>query len=107
MSTATGTCESEERAPPSLSRQKGFIVENADILNAETMKAILRIVMMEVGKETVIRRDGRVVQTSPVILENSVTREVSISLDNIENPEVIRHIYNIVNNRRASLNEPV
>lgn len=92
---------------PPTSRQKTFIVENADILDVDTKKAILRIVMMEVGKEvTVGGVDGRAAQTNPVVLENRTTREVSINLDSIDTPEVIHHIYNIVSNRRALLNEP-
>jgi hypothetical protein len=82
--------------PPSAARQKTFVVENG---------AILRLVMMEVGKTvTVATAEGEEVR--PVILENQTTGEVSVHLDNIDNPDVILHIYNIVSNRRASLNEP-
>ena len=62
--------------------------------------------MMEVGRTvTVTPADGGE-EVRPVILENQTTGEVSVHLDNIDNPDVILHIYNIVSNRRASLNEP-
>ena len=94
--------------PPPISRQKTFIVENADILDTDIKKAILRITIMEVGREVVVKgSDGEIVQTKPVIMENVTTREVSINLDNIDKPEVVLHIYNIISNRRVSLNEPV
>jgi hypothetical protein len=89
--------------PPSAARQKTFAAENGAILDNDTKQAILRLVMMEVGK-TVTTAEGEEVR--PVILENQTTGEVSVHLDNIDNPDVIRHIYNIVSNRRASLNEP-
>jgi hypothetical protein len=96
---------SSREPPPSASRQKTFVVENAAILDQDTKKAILRLVMMEVGKtNTVATAEGTEVR--PVILENRTTGAVSIHLDNIDNPDVILHIYNIVSNRRASLNEP-
>jgi hypothetical protein len=89
--------------PPSAARQKTFVVENGAILDRDTKKAILRLVMMEVGK-TVATAEGEGVR--PVILENRTTGEVSVHLDNIDNLDVILHIYNIVSNRRASLNKP-
>lgn len=88
---------SEGRAPPSETRQKTFVVENAEILDNETQLTILRLVMMEVG-----RGSG----AGPVVLEHGATGLVSINLDNIPNPDVIRHIYNIVRVRRAALDEP-
>ena len=97
--------------PPSLSRQKTYIVENADILDMDTKKAILCTVMMEVGKERAIRNTSNAVppesETVPIVSENLATRELSINLDNIESAEVILHIYNSVYNRRAALDEPV
>lgn len=106
--------------PPSAARQKTYVVENGGILDFDTKKAILRLVMMEVGRTVtattsgpdgeevgrpVTGPDGEEV-TRPVILVNQTTREVSVHLDNIDNPDVILHIYNIVSNRRATLNEP-
>ena len=92
--------------PPSVSRQKSFIVENGGILDVDTKKAILRLVMMEIGKTvTVTAADGSK-EERPVVLENRTTKEVSVNLDNVDSPEIILHIYNIVSNRRASLNEP-
>jgi hypothetical protein len=91
------------RGPPPPSRQKSYIVENAGILDPDTKKTILRIVMMEVGKFG----GARASQTPrPVVLENGTTGEISIHLDHIDNAEVVLHIYNIVSNRRAALNEP-
>lgn len=100
--------QNERPPPPSIDRQKEFIVENADNLDINTKKAILRVVMLEVGEtgevtDTESASGKRVV---PVVLENKASQEVSISLNNIENAEVILHIYNIVYNRRAALNEP-
>lgn len=93
-------------SPPTTSRQKTFVVENGAILDPDTKRAILRIVMMEVGKTaTATTADGKE-EVRPIILENQTTRELSVHLDNIDNPDVLLHIYNIVNNRRASLNEP-
>ena len=98
----------ERQSQPSVARQKTFIVEHADILDEITMKTIQRIVMMAIGgKEIVIRDpDEKVVQTIPVVLESGTTHEISINLDNIDNPDIILQIYNIVYNRRAALNEP-
>ena len=88
---------------PSLSRQKSYIIENESILDHNTKIAILGIVIMEVGPTT-MANDEKI--SHPIILENQTTKEVSINLDNIDNVEVIRHIYNIVSNRRALLSEP-
>lgn len=87
--------------PPTVARQKDFIIENSQILDEKLKMAILRLVMMEVGKTATI--DG---VERPVVLENRTTRELSIDFDAIANPEVILHIYNIVDNRRRSLDEP-
>ncbi|GFR88932.1 hypothetical protein ElyMa_002530000 [Elysia marginata] len=92
--------------PPSVSRQKTYVVENGGILDHDTKKAVLRIVMMEVGTEVTSSEPGGKKTSRPVVLENQTTGEVSIHLDNIDNPDVINHIYNIVNTRRASLDEP-
>lgn len=93
-------------SPPSAFRQMTYVVENGGILDRDTKKAILRLVMMEVGKTvTATGPDGEEV-TRRVILENRTTGEVSINLDNIDNPDVILHLYNIVSNRRTALNEP-
>ncbi len=86
------------RGPPPPARQKSFICENAGILDLETKRAILRLVMMEAGSA----RDRR-----PVVLEQGAAKEVSIDLDVIENLEVVLQLYNIVSHRRASLNEPM
>lgn len=97
--------ESPARKPPTAARQKTFVVENGAILDRDTKKAILRLVLQEVGKAvTVATAEGE--EVHPVILENQTTGEVSVNLDNINNPDVIVHIYNIVSNRRAALNEP-
>jgi hypothetical protein len=96
------------RGAPPLGRQKSFIVENAGILDSETKKAMLRLVMMEIGRMAPGGGEGLGGEPAPrpVVLEQGATKEVSIDLDNIDNPEVILQLYNIVNNRRASLNEP-
>lgn len=95
-------------APPSKFRQKTFIAENGGILDDKAKKAILRLVMMEVGKAVTVRdEDGNAEEVRPVVLEQGATGEVSIHLDNIDNEEVLLHIYNIVANRRATLSEPV
>lgn len=85
---------------PSISRQKSFSVENSDILNYKTKTIILSLVMMEIGKNTTINN-----KSYPVILENQ-KGEVSINLDNINNNDIILHIYNIIRNHRLSLTEP-
>jgi hypothetical protein len=84
--------------PPSLARQKTYIVENGDILNLATRKSILRIVLMDIGNSAA--------DEQCVIIKNQASADVSLNLDNIDNPDVILHIFNIVSNRRASLNEP-
>ena len=77
----------------------------------DTKKEILFTVMMEVGKERAMRNTSNPVspesETVPIVSENLTARELSINLDNIENAEVILHIYNCVYNRRAALDEPV
>lgn len=94
--------------PPTVARQKAFVVENGGILDRDTQKAILHLVMMEVGRTVTAAKDyyGKTPEVRPVVLENQTTGEVSINLDNINNPEVLLHIHNIVSNRRASLNKP-
>lgn len=88
--------------PPPFGRQKSFIVENSALLDRESKKAILSLIMMEIG----LRPGGGCAEARPVILENRVTGEVTIDLDGIESSEVILRLYNIVNGRRAVLNEP-
>jgi hypothetical protein len=91
---------------PSISRQKTFIIDNAAVLDVNAQMSILRIVMLEVGKTiTVAGTDGNA-ESRPVILESGRGKRPAIHLDNLENPEVILHIYNIVNNRRDALNVP-
>jgi hypothetical protein len=94
--------------PPPHHRQKTFIVDNAGILDAQTKKTIVQHVAKRLGgKDCVVRAsDGTVMRTAPVIFESSGAKGVSINLDNIEDPAVILHIYNLVYNRRASLSEP-
>ena len=79
---------------PSISQQKTFIVENANILNRETKLAIISIVMMEIGPS--------------VIMETGGAKEVDINLDTVAeaNEEVLYHIYNIVLTRREALSQP-
>jgi hypothetical protein len=91
-------------APPPLGRQKTFIVENAEILDHDAKKAILRLVMMEGNGRAPggASPDGRL-----VVLERGVSREVSVDLDAVESPEVILQIYNVVQARRLALDEPV
>lgn len=88
-------------ALPTVPRQREYIASNGNILNDDSKKAILRLVMMEVGLTAPDSEPPR-----PVVLENSTTREVSINLDNVDNVDVVLQIYNIVLARRASLNEP-
>ena len=80
--------------PISIGQQKSFIIENATILNRETKLAILSIVMMEIGPS--------------VIMEAGGSREVDIDLDAVaqSNEEVLAHIFNIVQTRRAALSRP-
>ena len=77
-----------------IGQQKSCIIENATILNKETKIAILSIVMMEIGPS--------------VIMEAGGSKEVDIDLDAVaaSNEEVLAHIYNIVQTRRAALNRP-
>ena len=88
----------DKAPPPSLARQKTYIVENGDILNLATRKSILRIVLMDIGKSAADEQF--------VIIKNQASADVSLNLDKIDNPDVVLHIFNIVSNRRASLNEP-
>ena len=83
----------QRTVPPE--RQMNYIVENAHILNPETKKSILNLVMMEIGKD--------------VILDSGSAIEVNIDLDKVLkiNEEVLTHIYNMVLARRDSLNQPV
>ena len=97
--------KSPHKSGPPASRQKAFIVENVDILDRETRKSILSLVMMEIGRSTAITQKDGTQKKLPVVLEGSL-HSVSINLDNIHNSEVISHIYNIVNNRRISLCQP-
>ena len=80
------------QGPPSTERQKRYIAENGRLLDHETKKTILELIMMEEGKR--------------VLLENETTRYLSVDLDRIQNAEVILHLYNIVHNRRECLNRP-
>ena len=108
MAAENDPSEAPARGAPPLGRQKSFIVENAGILDCETKKAILRLVMMEIGRVAPGGGDGGgEPEARPVVLEQGATKEVSIDLDNIDNPEVVLQLYNIVNNRRASLMEPM
>jgi hypothetical protein len=79
---------------PTPARQRRYIIEsaNAGMLDHNTKKAIVNIVMMEIGSS---------------LLKNETSGDLSIDLDQIENIEVIQHIYNIVCNRREILNRPV
>lgn len=80
---------------PSISQQKTFIIENANILNRETQRTILSIVLMEIG--------------ASVIMEVGSAKEIDIDLDAVvqKNEEVLLHIYNIVLTRRIALSHPV
>ena len=80
---------------PTPARQRRYIVEsaNAGMLDHATKRAIVNIVMMEIGESALIK--------------NKASGDLSIDLDQIENIEVIQHIYNIVCNRREILNRPV
>ncbi len=84
-----------QRATVSSKQQMTYIVENASILNNETKKSILSLVMMEVGKS--------------VLLDSGAAKEVNIDLDKLNdiNAEVVAHIYNIVLARREALGRPV
>ncbi len=94
-------------APPPISRQKTFIVENANILDFKTKKTILSLVMMEVGRVATSAVPAGGVVARQVVIENGTTSELSINLDNIDKPEVLLHIYNIVSGRRAALSAPI
>jgi len=85
---------SSASALPSIGRQKNYILEQQGCLNRDIGMAILRLVMMEVGPEAV--------------LETGPGKEVNIDLDKVgaENAEVLGHIYNMVESRVASLNQP-
>ena len=92
---------------PTAERQKTFITDNMGVLDPNSIKTILRIVMMEVGPMKMEIRDGVEVPTGRrVVYESPRKKGVSILLDNIDNPEVIQHIYNIIANRRAMLDKP-
>ena len=93
-----------EKTMPSLSRQKTFIVENANILNINNRKTILRLVMMGVGKSIPAKP-----APLPIIIEHGVRNTPSIHLDNLgrHNSKLVSQIYNIVLGRRNALNEPL
>ncbi|MFA6165761.1 MAG: hypothetical protein WC700_04035 [Gemmatimonadaceae bacterium] len=80
---------------PSIEAQKLFIIDNATLLDTKTKKAILSLVMMEIG---------------PGVFLNTLTeqKEVNINLDLVAeaNSEVLTGIYNIVHARRELLNQP-
>ena len=86
---------------PSFESQKTYIVDNASILDKETRKSILCLVMREIGQT--VERDG---ETRNVVLVNKETNSPSINLEEIDNEEVILHVYNIVKHRRTVLSEP-
>jgi hypothetical protein len=78
----------------SLDAKKTFIVENAGLLNAEVQRAILRLVIQEVGSDVVFEAGG--------------ARAVDVDLDAVAaaNPDVLTHIFNIVRTRREVLCTP-
>jgi len=79
---------------PSLFKQKNFITENASLLNSESKKAILSIVLLEIGDE--------------VIMKSMNKNNIDINLDLVEdkNKLTITHIYNIVSARIENLKNP-
>jgi hypothetical protein len=98
LTQAAGPADTEapRSTMPSTGRQKTFIVENSKFLNRESARAIMSIVMMEVGASVVAEtRRGHEV-------------ELDVDLDAVAdvNEEVIGHIYNIVRARLATLSHP-
>jgi hypothetical protein len=79
---------------PSLFKQKNFITENASLLNNESKKAILSIVLLEIGEEAIMKSMNK--------------NNIDINLDIIEdkNKLTITHIYNIVSARIENLKNP-
>lgn len=78
-------------ATPSITKQKSFIMENANNLNDATKKSILHIVMQEIGRKAIMGNN-----------EN----HVDINLDACSD-DVVNHVYNMVKARMDSLNQPV
>jgi len=89
----TETSEKEIKIP-SINRQKTFIVDNAGILDYENKRTIIMLVMMHESSQN-------------AIFENRTAKNISIDLDQIDNPDLILQLYNIVNNKRNVLNQPV
>ena len=78
-----------------LNAQKSYIIKNMNILDIETKKSILNLVMMEIG---------------PSVVSDTIGMKcVNIDLDEIQksNTAVITHIYNMVMAKVKSLNQPV
>jgi len=97
---------------PTRDYQSDYIVDNAFTLDSKAKKAILDLVMMEVIRPDSEAEEGADSDSGQafddvVLLCNQKGVEIvdGIQLDNINNPKVIEHIYNIVRNRRESLDE--
>jgi len=81
--------------PPSLQRQKTFIIENASNLSLKIKMTILNMVMIEVGPH--VAKDA-----------STASKATIIDLDAVgaANEEVITNIYNHVRAHREQLNQP-
>lgn len=79
---------------PSVSRQKSFVIDNAAVLDLNTKKSILALVMMEIGPT--------------VVTESGAAKAVNIDLDAVaaENEDVLLNVYNMVRARLEALNTP-
>lgn len=83
------------RTLPGVLQQKAYIIANATVLNDDSRRAILKIVMMEIGPTVILKT-------------KSARPEVDIDLDMVAeiNEEVLGHIYNVVQARLNALNRP-
>jgi hypothetical protein len=92
-----------KNAPPSLLRQKQYIIDNADHLSERIRMTIFKLVMQEVGSTYENKKENR---TDYVVMDHKGSKMVSINLDVIPDPGIITHIYNIVKRHIAVMNEP-
>jgi hypothetical protein len=79
-------------AVPSPARQKSFIIENAGILDSSTKRAIIAVVMLEVGE-------------TPFV-ETRDSLDIDLDFVASASEDVLRHVFNIVRARLEALGQP-
>lgn len=85
-------------AHPSARRQREYIQDNVKYLNKEDQKLVYRVVRMEIG-------DGDEERLNQVFF-NHRPKGITIWLEKIDNPELIKRVYNIVRRRIEDLSQP-